>query len=321
MKNLKGCLAMKSKKKFHILDLHEMIALLNTKIEPDLTVIDGIYAMEHGPTALGRAYRTDLIITSRDVFSCDVVGAIILGVDPASVDFLLRFSEIRERTLDPASIEVLGEKLEDVKRPLQWKTDYEDVFNQAGIQGVTMQWPGDGFCTNCVVCADFLLASFCKDNAGAKIDPVEYCFGGGSKAKEDSANDETCCLGIRNGSWIGFHFISAHHHSCRRCVASRASEFGRFKAEQSLHHVFLSIAQLIFEPLVSHLLGLRPTGSRAAGATHEFPDLFYGIGIMSCQVTPSAQPDSTGSHGHFVCGCLCASVANFLSWILTFDFL
>jgi hypothetical protein len=55
--------------------------------------------------------------------------------------------------------------------------------------------------------------------------------------------------------------------------------------------VFLSIAQLVFEPLVPHLLGLRPTGSRAAGAPHEFPDLFYGISIMSCQIMPSAQPD------------------------------
>ena len=186
MKNLKGCLSMKSKKKFHLLDLHEMIALLNTKIVPDLTVIDGIYAMEQGPTALGRAYRTDLIITSRDVLSCDVVGAMILGVDPASVCYLRRFAEIRERPLDTATIEVLGEKLEDVKRPLQWKVDYEDFFNQAGIEGVTMPWPGDGFCTNCVVCAEFLIASFCKDNAGAKIDRVEYCFGGGSKAKEIS---------------------------------------------------------------------------------------------------------------------------------------
>lgn len=186
MKNLKGCLSMKSKKKCHLLDLNEMIALLNTKIEPDLTVIDGIYSMEHGPTALGRAYRTDLIITSRDVLSCDGVGAVILGVDPASVTYMRRFAEIRERSLDTAAIEVLGEKLEDVKRPLQWRIDYEDFFKEAGIEGVTMQWPGEALCTNCVVCTDFLLATFCKDNAGAKIKPVEYCFGGGPKAKQES---------------------------------------------------------------------------------------------------------------------------------------
>lgn len=186
MKNLKGCLSMNSKKKFHLSNLDEMIALLNTMIEPDLTVIDGIYSMERGPTTLGRAHRTDLIVTGKDVFSCDLVGSTILGVDPSSVDYLRRFSEIRNRPPDLAAVEILGENLENVKRSFEWKIDYEDVFKEAGIEGVTMQWPGNAFCTNCVVCADFLVASFCKDNAGTKIDPVEYCFGGGARAKEDS---------------------------------------------------------------------------------------------------------------------------------------
>ena len=163
-----------------------MIALLNTKIEPDLTVIDGIYSMERGPTALGRAYRTDLIITGKDVFSCDVIGAKILGVDPASVKYLRRFSEIRERSFDPSAVEVLGENLEDVKRLLEWQVDLQKIFKKADIEGVTMPWPGESFCTNCVVCSEFLVASFCKDNAGAKLDPVTFCFGGDAKAKEGS---------------------------------------------------------------------------------------------------------------------------------------
>lgn len=186
MKNLKGCLSMKSKKKFHMVDLHEMIALLNTKIKPDLTVIDGIYSMERGPSAGGRAHRTDLILTSKDVLSCDVVGAMILGIEPFSIDYIRRFSEISQRPLDPEAIEVLGEKLEDVKKPLQWKSDLESIFQEAGIEGVTVQWPGYAFCTNCVVCAEVLISMFCKDNAGMKLDPVEYCFGAGSKAKKDS---------------------------------------------------------------------------------------------------------------------------------------
>lgn len=186
MKNLKGCLSMESKKKFHLMDLNEMIALLNTKIEPDLTIIDGIYSLERGPGTLGRAYRTNLIITGKDVLSCDVIGAQIIGVDPASVKYIRRFSEISERSFDPAAIEVLGENLEEVKRPLEWKTNYQDIFKEAGIEGVNMPLPGISFCTNCTVCAEFLVARFCKDNAGSKLDPVTFCFGGGAKAKEDS---------------------------------------------------------------------------------------------------------------------------------------
>jgi len=61
MKNLKGCLSMSSKRAFHGKDLHRMIALLNTKIKPKLTIIDGLYAMEHGPSALGLAHRMNLL--------------------------------------------------------------------------------------------------------------------------------------------------------------------------------------------------------------------------------------------------------------------
>jgi len=186
MKNLKGCLSMKSKKKFHMLDLNEMIALLNTQIKPKLTVIDGIYAMERGPTALGRAHRMNLIISGRDVFSCDIVGSAILGIDPTTVRYLKRFSEINMRPIEIESVHVVGEKIKDVYRPLEWQVDYEEFFLRAGIEGITIQWPGDRFCTNCGTCADILVASYCKDNSGINLEPVELCFGADVKPKEDS---------------------------------------------------------------------------------------------------------------------------------------
>lgn len=186
MKNLKGCLSMKSKKKFHMLDLNEMIALLNTQIKPKLTVIDGIYGMERGPTALGRAHRMNLIISGRDVFSCDMVGSAILGIDPKSVGYLKKFSEINMRPIEIESVPVMGEQIKDVYRPLEWQGDIEEHFRSAGIEDITIQWPGTRFCTNCVTCSEILVASFCKDNSGVKIEPVEFCFGAEVKAKEDS---------------------------------------------------------------------------------------------------------------------------------------
>ena len=186
MKNLKGCLSMKSRKQFHMLDLHEMIALLNTQLKPKLTVIDGIYAMERGPTASGRAHRMNVIISGRDVFSCDMVGSAILGIDPTTVRYLKRFSEINKRPIDIESVSVVGEKIKDVCRPLEWQIDHEEFFRNAGIKGITIQWPGDRFCTNCVTCADIMVACYCKDNAGITVKPVEVCFGAEVKAKEDS---------------------------------------------------------------------------------------------------------------------------------------
>lgn len=72
LKNLKGCLKITSKRKFHNLDLHGLIARLNTVIRPGLTIIDGIYALARGPDMSGQAHRRNLIIASRDALSCDM---------------------------------------------------------------------------------------------------------------------------------------------------------------------------------------------------------------------------------------------------------
>jgi uncharacterized protein (DUF362 family) len=69
MKNLKGCLAPRSKQKFHKHDLNRLIALLNMRVRPSLTITDGIYGLERGPEFLGTPRRMDLIISGRDVFS------------------------------------------------------------------------------------------------------------------------------------------------------------------------------------------------------------------------------------------------------------
>jgi uncharacterized protein (DUF362 family) len=53
MKNLKGCLALSSKKAFHMHGLTRLIALLNTKIKTSLTIIDGIYGLEKRTGLLG----------------------------------------------------------------------------------------------------------------------------------------------------------------------------------------------------------------------------------------------------------------------------
>jgi len=65
-----------------------MITLLNTKLRPSLTIIDGIYGLEKGPDFLGSPRRMDLIIAGKDVFSCDIVGAMVMGIPPVEVEYL-----------------------------------------------------------------------------------------------------------------------------------------------------------------------------------------------------------------------------------------
>jgi uncharacterized protein (DUF362 family) len=186
LKNLKGCLQMRSKMEFHKKGLERMIALLSTKVKTKLTIIDGIYANERGPGRIGTAHRMNLIIAGRDILSCDIVGSTILGIDPSTVDHLREFAAITDRSLDIETIDVRGEKVEDVTRPLEWDLDYEDIFRQAGIHGITVQKPGKTVCTNCATNCEAIIHLFCKDNKGMDLKGVEVCVGAEVRPKEES---------------------------------------------------------------------------------------------------------------------------------------
>lgn len=81
---------------------------------PQLTVIDGIVAMEgDGPATSGKLRNTGLIFAGSDCVALDSVLASIMGLEPFDV---LTTKEAAERglgTADIGSIEILGERLED----------------------------------------------------------------------------------------------------------------------------------------------------------------------------------------------------------------
>jgi uncharacterized protein (DUF362 family) len=186
MKNLKGSLALTSKKRFHKHNLNRLIALLNTKVKAHLTIIDGIYTLEGGPEFLGRAHRTNLIIVGKDVFSCDIVGSMVMGIEPDEVEYLKEFAFIQDRSLSLDSVEVKGESVENVAHRLEWRLLYENIFYQAGIKGITIQYPGEDCCSGCAAILSAFSGVFCKDNPGVTLDHVEVCIGSHIKAKDES---------------------------------------------------------------------------------------------------------------------------------------
>ena len=186
MKNLKGALALASKKRFHRHNLHRLIALLNTKVTTHLTIIDGIYTLESGPEFLGRAHRANLIIAGTDVFSCDIVGTLAMGIEPAEVEYLKEFARTQNRSLSVDSIDVRGESIEKVSHRLEWRLFLEDIFRQAGIRGITIRDPGEACCSGCATVLSAFIGAFCKDNPGVTLDGVEVCAGSRVKAKNES---------------------------------------------------------------------------------------------------------------------------------------
>jgi len=188
-KNLKGCLSKDSKKRFHISKrLDTLICLLNEAIKSDLVIIDGIYMLEKGPeTLVGVAHRKDLIIASPDIFECDVVGATILGIDPAQVDYLREFAQRHGRSFDISAIQIKGEDIESLKEQLEWRFEPDkELLTPAKITGLSAPYPGQTLCSACGATLALALSIFGKDNPGMDFGGAELYYGLGLKPERDT---------------------------------------------------------------------------------------------------------------------------------------
>lgn len=186
MKNLKGCLSQASRKRFHTHNLHRLIALLNIKVQPSLTIIDGIYGLEKGPEFLATPHRMDLITAGKDVFSCDIVGTMLMGIKPNEVEYLKEFSSITGRAISLNEIEIVGEQIEAVTKKFDWRLSVQEIFRQARINGITIQEEGTTCCSGCMAIMSALTAVFTKDSHDTALDGVEICVGSQVKAKAGS---------------------------------------------------------------------------------------------------------------------------------------
>jgi uncharacterized protein (DUF362 family) len=164
IKNLKGVLNVASRQRCHSAnpssDLNYHLVKLTEMLRPSLTIIDGIYTLERGPSYTGDALRADIIVASRDLISADKVGASIMGILPQTVPHIALAAENRGRPSDLSDINVLGNTaLEAVSRPHQWELawsqtgDMPNLLALAGVRGITWRKIDSTICTHC---AEFL---------------------------------------------------------------------------------------------------------------------------------------------------------------------
>ena len=185
VKNLKGCLSQTSRKLFHKRDLEQFVALLGHQIKVDLCLIDGIFGLSRGPFGEG-AIQLGLVIASRDMIAADMVGAEVMGIDCREVTHLRKLAEIKGHPFDLARLDVVGERLEDVRRALQWSHSWsEELLCAYDIRGLTIQDPGLTFCSGCTLTVFAGLRNFLKANAGKDFGGAEICMGG-TRAGRDS---------------------------------------------------------------------------------------------------------------------------------------
>lgn len=118
IKNLFGCIPGKRKALWHLQTggdrkrFAEVLVDLYEVIEPALTVLDGVLAMEGNGPSSGDPVPLGLVLASADALSLDEVVCDLLGIPR---DRLITNQVAFERGLGRGSLDVLGERVGDVR--------------------------------------------------------------------------------------------------------------------------------------------------------------------------------------------------------------
>ncbi len=106
LKNLKGCITNREKRKFHSGGLHGPIAHLNKILKQDLIVVDammGDLSFEEG----GNPVLMNRILLGKDPVLIDAYACKLIGYDPYKIQYIVKSNELRVGEIDTARAEIL----------------------------------------------------------------------------------------------------------------------------------------------------------------------------------------------------------------------
>lgn len=113
IKNLKGIMLPKDKKRSHLLGLHEPIAEFAKIIQPEFTIVDGIYGAEAGGLITEwKRKKIGVIVAGYDPVGVDAVCSKIIGINPRKVKHLVIAEKVGVGRIKQ---KIIGEKLTNVK--------------------------------------------------------------------------------------------------------------------------------------------------------------------------------------------------------------
>jgi len=120
IKNHVGYLTFQDRQKFHrMYDLAYVVVDIARVVRPNLTLIDGIVAMEgYGPHS-GTAKRMNLVIGSSDLVAVDAVGAEVMGFDALEIPTTQIAMKQGLGKGNLSEIEVVGEPIDKVKQTFE----------------------------------------------------------------------------------------------------------------------------------------------------------------------------------------------------------
>lgn len=116
IKNYHGIIPDHYKIQFHKDDIHQKLVDIHKVVKTDLTIIDGLLAMEGTGPRMGSPVEMNLVLAANDVVAMDAVCSEIMGINADEVETTRLAAVQGIGVMDLAAIEVLGERIESVKR-------------------------------------------------------------------------------------------------------------------------------------------------------------------------------------------------------------
>ena len=122
IKNMYGTIPASLRRKYHSTfvqpeDFSLMLTDVFAAARPQLTIMDGIVAMEGAGPANGNLRQTNIILTSQDAVALDAVATSIIGLNPEDIDTIRYCNERGLGVGNLEAIEVTGESIRSVIVP------------------------------------------------------------------------------------------------------------------------------------------------------------------------------------------------------------
>lgn len=115
VKNMFGCVAGKRKALWHFAkgknadDFCELLIDVYRFLNPALTIIDAVIAMDGPGPIRGRARPLGYLLGGTDPIACETICAKLIGIEPENVPIIKTARQIGFGCSDPAKIEIIGD--------------------------------------------------------------------------------------------------------------------------------------------------------------------------------------------------------------------
>ena len=144
IKKLKGLLTDNNKKAMHQQGLFDGVIDLLAAVKPRLAVVDAIVCQEGVGPVFGKPVEMNLVLAGKDLVAVDSVSARLIGYDPREILLTVNAADRGLGVMNREQIEIVGEKIENVKRRFLRSIEDEPVTME-GFELIH----GEAACTGC----------------------------------------------------------------------------------------------------------------------------------------------------------------------------